>query len=57
MTGFAHSGEHVNQGKSWQIKGASKNVQADYIFLKDQDVYLREHNTDIVLNFPLKKLL
>ena len=53
MTGFAHSGEHINRGKSWQIQDASKNVQADYIFLKDQDVYLREHDTDIILNFPL----
>ena len=53
MSGFAHSGENINHGKSWKIQDDSKTVHADYIFLKDQDVYLREHNTDIVLNFPL----
>ena len=57
MTGFAHSGDHINHGKSWQIGDDSKTVQADYIFLKDQDVYLREHNTNIVLNFPLTDFL
>ena len=53
MSGFAHSGDNINHGKSWKIQDDSKTVHADYIFLKDQDVYLREHNTDIVLNFPL----
>ena len=57
MTGFAHSGDHINHGKSWQIGNDSKTVQADYIFLKDQYVYLREHNTNIVLNFPLTDFL
>lgn len=51
--GFAHTGEHTSQIKLWQIQEGTKTIQADYLSLKDQLVFLRELNTNKVLKFPI----
>ena len=53
FAGFSHVGKHSIQNKFWNIQENTKTIEASYIYLKDQQVYLRDEKTSSIINFPL----
>ena len=51
--GFSHVGQHSIQNKFWNIQDNTKTIEANYIYLKDQQVFLRDEKTSSIINFPL----
>ena len=51
--GFSHVGEHSIQNKFWNIQDNTKTIEANYIYLKDQQVFLMDEKTSSIINFPL----
>ena len=51
--GFSHIGEHSIQNKFWKIQDDTKTIEANYIYLKDQQVFLRDEKTSSIINIPL----
>ena len=51
--GFSHVGKHSIQNKFWNIQNDTKTIEANYIYLKDQQVFLRDEKTSSIINFPL----
>ena len=51
--GFSHVGEHSIQNKFWNIQDDTKTIEANYIYLKDQQVFLRDEKSSSIINFPL----
>ena len=51
--GFSHVGEHSIQNKFWNIQDNTKTIEGNYIYLKDQKVFLRDEKTSSIINFPL----
>ena len=51
--GFSHTGEHSTESKVWLIQNSSKTIDASYISLNEQRVYLRDNKTQRIINFPI----
>ena len=41
------------QNKFWNIQDNTKTIEANYIYLKDQQVFLMDEKTSSIINFPL----
>lgn len=53
LIGFSHVGEHSIKNKFWKIQDDTKTIEANYIYLKDQQVFLRDEKKNSIINFPL----
>ena len=50
---FSHTGEHPQDSKIWLIQNSAKTIDARYISLNEQRVYLIDNKTQRVVNFPI----
>ena len=53
FNGFSHTGKHSKNSKVWLMQNSSKTIDANYISLNEQRVYLRDNKTQRIVNFPI----
>ena len=53
FNGFSHTGKHSKDSKVWLIQNSTKTINARYISLNEQRVYLIDNKTQRVVNFPI----
>ena len=53
FNGFSHTGKHSKDSKVWLIQNSTKTIDARYISLNEQRVYLIDNKTQRVVNFPI----
>jgi hypothetical protein len=53
FSGLSHTGKHSKDSKVWLIQNSTKTIDARYISLNEQRVYLIDNKTQRVVNFPI----
>ena len=50
---YSHTVKHSKDSKVWIIQNSSKTIDASYISLNEQLVYLRDNKTQRIVNLPI----